>query len=83
MISKITSHIKELESMKSYPKELFYKGNLELLKKRKVSIVGSRRPNSYCKKITHKIANDVIYNKKLNCIRTNLTEYFNLANSHL
>ena len=42
-------HIKELEDMKKYPKELFYKGNLELLNKPKISIVGSRRPSKYSK----------------------------------
>jgi DNA processing protein len=42
-------HIKELEDMKKYPKELFYDGNLELLKKPKISIVGSRRPLKYSK----------------------------------
>ncbi|WP_241856085.1 DNA-processing protein DprA [Sulfurimonas lithotrophica] len=41
--------VKELQSMKKYPKELFYDGDLELLKKTKVSIVGSRRPSKYSK----------------------------------
>jgi len=41
--------IKELEGMKKYPTELFYDGNLELLKKPKISIVGSRRPSTYSK----------------------------------
>lgn len=42
-------HIKELERMKKYPKELFYDGDLELLKRPKISIVGSRRPLKYSK----------------------------------
>lgn len=59
MSSLINFHIEELNSMKNYPKELFYKGNTSLLKKRKVSIVGTRRPNSYTKKLTHLISNEL------------------------
>lgn len=51
--------IDELNSMKKYPNKLFFKGNKNLLKKRKVSIVGTRRPNSYSKQFTHKIANEL------------------------
>ncbi|NVJ52440.1 MAG: DNA-processing protein DprA [Campylobacteraceae bacterium] len=53
MIDKIDFHIKELDSMKKYPKELFYIGNKNILQKRKVSIVGSRKPNLYSQKMTH------------------------------
>lgn len=56
MISKINFYIDELASMKKYPDELFYIGNTELLKKRKVSIIGTRRPNSYTKEFTYKLA---------------------------
>lgn len=56
MISSIDFHIDELASMKKYPNELFYIGNIELLKKRKVSIVGTRRPTSYTKEFTYKLA---------------------------
>lgn len=42
-------HIRELEGMKKYPKQLFYDGNLELLNKQKISIVGSRKPSKYSK----------------------------------
>ncbi len=62
MIKKISNEILELKSMKKYPSELFYKGNLELLNKQKISIVGTRRPNSYTKKITHKLANELAKN---------------------
>ncbi len=55
-IQKINFHIKELEDMKQYPDELFYIGNSKLLKKSKISIVGTRRPNSYTKKFTHELA---------------------------
>lgn len=47
----INSNIHQLNSMKSYPKQLFYKGNLSLLEKQKVSIVGTRRPISYTKSL--------------------------------
>ncbi len=56
MISKINFPIDELTSMKKYPDELFYIGNLELLKKKKISIIGTRRPNSYTKEFTYKLA---------------------------
>lgn len=55
----IDFEIDELNSMKKYPPQLFFKGNPKLLKKRKVSIVGTRRPNSYSKQFTHKIASEL------------------------
>jgi DNA processing protein len=45
----LDSHIKELEDMKKYPQKLFYDGDIELLSKKKISIVGSRRPSKYSK----------------------------------
>ena len=56
MISKIDFKIDELSSMKKYPDELFYIGNTKLLSKKKISIVGTRRPNSYTKEFTYKLA---------------------------
>ncbi len=56
MISKIDFNIDELASMKKYPDELFYMGNLELLKKRKIALIGTRHPNSYTKEFTYKLA---------------------------
>lgn len=56
MISKIDFNIDELVSMKKYPDELFYMGNLELLKKRKIALIGTRHPNSYTKEFTYKLA---------------------------
>ncbi len=35
--------------MKKYPKELYYMGNLDLLNKPKISIVGTRKPSQYTK----------------------------------
>ena len=56
MISKIDFQIDELFLMKKYPNELFYIGNIELLKKRKIAIIGTRRPTSYTKEFTYKLA---------------------------
>ena len=46
----------ELKHMKKEPTRLFYRGNKELLKKKKIGIVGSRRPISYTKNITAKLS---------------------------
>jgi len=56
MIHKITEHIKELDFMKKYPKELFFRGDTELLKRKKISIVGSRKPNQYARQMTHQLS---------------------------
>jgi len=56
MIKKIDFHINQLELMKKYPKDIFYIGNTELLQKRMISIVGTRKPNSYTKQYTHELA---------------------------
>ncbi|MDD3343195.1 MAG: DNA-protecting protein DprA [Sulfurospirillaceae bacterium] len=55
-ILELTSHIPELLSMKVYPPILYKIGNEELLKKRKVSIVGSRNPLNYTKNATFELA---------------------------
>lgn len=51
--------IPELSSMKSYPNELFYEGRLELLNAPKISIVGTRRPSSYSKIMTHRLSSSL------------------------
>ncbi len=53
---RVEEYIKELESMKKYPKELYAIGNLELLRRPKVSIVGTRRPSGYTKEFTLSIS---------------------------
>ncbi|MEA3369772.1 MAG: DNA-processing protein DprA [Campylobacterota bacterium] len=53
----VTQRIDALDAMKSYPPELYFEGNLELLKKVKVSIVGSRKTSKYSRELTHKLAN--------------------------
>ena len=55
-MSLVQEHICELDTMKSYPKELFFSGNLELLKKTKISIVGSRKPSQYSRSLTHQLS---------------------------
>lgn len=52
----LSSHISQLEAMKKYPSELFYKGNLDLLNRPKVSIVGTRRPSNYTRQFTYSLA---------------------------
>lgn len=52
----VTTHITALDAMKKYPPELFYKGNLALLKRPKVSIVGTRRPSPYTRQFTYALA---------------------------
>jgi DNA processing protein len=59
MINFIEFHIPELESMKKYPQHISYIGNLELLKKNKVAIVGSRKPNQYARQQAHNIASQL------------------------
>lgn len=48
--------IEELSSMKNYPKQLFYSGDIALLKKTKISIVGTRKPSKYTREQTQKLA---------------------------
>ncbi len=57
MVSKLEFKIDELSSMKKYPNSLFYIGNLDLLKREKISFVGSRSPNQYAKNITYQLSN--------------------------
>lgn len=56
MSSLLSQHIANLEAMKKYPSTLFYKGNLELLRRPKVAIVGTRRPSNYTRKVTYSLA---------------------------
>ncbi|OQX50128.1 MAG: DNA processing protein DprA [Epsilonproteobacteria bacterium 4484_20] len=56
MSTKVTEHIARLEAMKKYPSELFYKGDLSLLERPMVSIVGTRRPTNYTREYTYRIS---------------------------
>ncbi len=53
---KVDFKIKELEFMAKIPKDIWYIGNKKLLNRRKVSIVGTRRPGNYTKDYTFKLA---------------------------
>ena len=55
-INKLQTIPKELEDIKTPPKSLFYVGDSFLLEMPKVSIVGTRRPNSYTKDFTFSLA---------------------------
>ncbi len=56
-MSQMVPHtIVELEAMRKYPAELFFRGDLELLNHPKVSIVGTRTPSLYTQQITEEIA---------------------------
>ncbi len=52
----ITDTIPSLNDMKKYPSKLFYRGDLSLLQRPKVSIVGTRRPSAYTRGVTHNLA---------------------------
>ena len=56
MIVSVLEAIPELDMMKKYPKSLYAIGNQELLKRPKVSIVGTRRPSNYTKQFTYTLA---------------------------
>jgi len=55
-ILEIGFKIEEFASLKKPPKRLWYKGDLSLLKRPKISIVGSRRPIQYTQKIVKELA---------------------------
>jgi DNA processing protein len=58
--NELTSkEIVEVSFMKKEPKRVFYRGNKEILKRRKVSIVGTRRPTNYTKEFTFKLAKEL------------------------
>lgn len=48
--------VSELNSMRRYPDKLYYQGNLELLRRPKISIVGTRRPNPYTRAMTYELS---------------------------
>lgn len=56
MNNEILFNIPELSSMKRYPEKLYYRGNTELLRQPKISIVGTRRPNPYTRAMTFELS---------------------------
>jgi DNA processing protein len=55
-IEKVAFHIEALEAMAKYPEALWMVGDGKLLARRRVSIVGSRRPNAYTKAMVMRLA---------------------------
>jgi len=55
-LNRVEHKLDELGSMKNYPAELYYDGNLELLERVKVSIIGSRKTSKYSREQTHKLS---------------------------
>ena len=55
-INEVTCKVPELMDMKVYPSALYSIGNQELLKRRKVSIIGSRNPFHYAMHATQELA---------------------------
>ena len=61
-IQKLDSIPKTLLEIKSPPKNLYFQGKLELLKKPKVAIIGTRRPSQYSRNIAYSLANQLSKN---------------------
>jgi len=53
---ELKEYPKEFNELKEKPKSLYFKGDLSLLKRPKVSIVGSRRASEYTKNMTFALA---------------------------
>ncbi|MBU0720694.1 DNA-protecting protein DprA [bacterium] len=56
---KKAEYIPELKAMKTYPKDVFYAGNPDLLNSTKISIVGTRKPCQYSRNMTHLLASSL------------------------
>jgi DNA processing protein len=59
MAEQIRETIRELEATKKYPENLYYHGNIDLLTRQKISIIGSRKPNQYTQQMTHRLASEL------------------------
>ncbi len=46
----------EFKRVKNAPSKIWYRGDLSLLKRKKISIVGTRRPSSYTKQMTYNLS---------------------------
>ncbi len=56
-MKKLDFSISNFEGLIDKPKDIYYKGDLSLLNKRKVSIVGTRHPISYTKQMCIRLGN--------------------------
>ncbi len=54
-MEKVDFHIPELDGMHKYPNSLYSRGKVDLLKRRKVSIIGSRKASQYALQMTQRI----------------------------
>jgi len=61
-IQKLDIIPKNLLDAKSPPKNLYFQGNLELLSKPKIAIIGTRRPSQYSRNIAYSLANQLSKN---------------------
>jgi len=61
-IQKLDIIPKPLLQIKSAPKELYFQGDLELLSKPKIAIIGTRRPSQYSRTFTYLLANQLSKN---------------------
>jgi len=61
-MQELKEKIVELDAMKSYPKELFFSGDTTLLTRKKVPIVGSRKPSKYSRALTHQLSSGLSKN---------------------
>lgn len=52
----LQEEVNEFLSMKKYPQQVYYDGNLDLLSKTKISIVGSRKTLKYSRALTHELS---------------------------
>jgi DNA processing protein len=55
-MKELTSLPPSLQALKKPPQQLFYRGDSRLLKRERVSIVGTRHPNQYTKEMTTRLA---------------------------
>ena len=60
-MNEIIPDTKWFKSLRSKPSKLYYIGDISLLDKRKVSIVGSRKPNQYTQNITYQLSREFSY----------------------
>jgi len=56
MTALLDQSVAELEAMRKYPNPLFYRGNVVLLDRPKVSIVGTRKPSPYTRQFTYDVS---------------------------
>jgi len=61
-MQKISEKINALDTMQHYPDPLYYKGDIRLLQRKKIAIVGSRKPNQYARNMTQLLARKLSQN---------------------